>query len=47
MQPIEGTTTKAGYVEVLHILKFIGLILSWIDDRTRGKSWSINAAAKA
>jgi hypothetical protein len=33
MPGIGGSMAKAGYVEVLHVLEFIGLILIWIGDR--------------
>jgi len=43
MPAIGGTATKAGYVEVLYVLEFIGLILIWVGDRICSKSSSINA----
>ncbi len=33
MPAIGGSAAKAGYVEVLYVLEFIGLILIWIGDR--------------
>ncbi|MGE5362390.1 MAG: hypothetical protein ACM3NQ_25520, partial [Bacteroidales bacterium] len=34
MPAIGGSAAKAGHVEVLYVLEFIGLILIWIGDRT-------------
>ena len=36
MPGIGGPMAKAGYVEVLYVLEFIGLILIWIGDRVCG-----------
>jgi hypothetical protein len=33
MPAIGGSAAKAGYVEVLYVLEFIGLILIWVGDR--------------
>jgi hypothetical protein len=38
MPAIGGSATKAGYVEVLYVLEFIGLIFIWIGDRVCGRS---------
>jgi hypothetical protein len=50
MPAIGGTATKAGYVEVLYVLEFVGLIMIWIGDRVCGFSGTMgsrSAAAKA
>jgi hypothetical protein len=47
MPAIGGSMAKAGYVEVLYVLEFVGLILIWIGDRTCSRSSSINAASAA
>jgi hypothetical protein len=41
MPGIGGSMAKAGYVEVLYVLEFIGLILIWIGDRVCSVSSSI------
>ncbi|MEI6668671.1 MAG: hypothetical protein WCP29_10985 [Acidobacteriota bacterium] len=46
MPGIGGSMAKAGYVEVLYVLEFIGLILIWIGDRTCSVSSSINAKVR-
>jgi hypothetical protein len=46
MPGIGGSMAKAGYVEVLYVLEFVGLILIWIGDRVCSVSASINAKTK-
>jgi hypothetical protein len=41
---IGGSMAKAGYVEVLYVLEFIGLILIWIGDRVCGRSATTGTA---
>jgi hypothetical protein len=38
MPAFGGSAAKAGYVEVLYVLEFIGLILIWIGDRVCARS---------
>jgi hypothetical protein len=46
MPGIGGSMAKAGYVEVLYVLEFIGLILIWIGDRVCSVSSSLRARSK-
>jgi len=43
MPGIGGSMAKAGYVEVLYVLEFIGLIFIWIGDRVCSVSSSLRA----
>ena len=47
MPAIGGTATKAGYVEVLYVLEFVGLILIWIGDRVCSVSSTLHGRTKA
>ena len=47
MPGIGGSMAKAGYVEVLYVLEFVGLIFIWIGDRVCSSSSTIRARAKA
>jgi hypothetical protein len=46
MPAFGGSATKAGYVEVLYVLEFIGIILIWMGDRVCSRSGSLTAAAE-
>lgn len=43
MPAFGGSAAKAGYVEVLYVLEFIGLIFIWIGDRVCGRSGAASA----
>lgn len=43
MPGIGGSMAKAGYVEVLYVLEFVGLIFIWIGDRVCSTSSSIRS----
>jgi hypothetical protein len=45
MPAFGGSAAKAGYVEVLYVLEFIGIIFIWIGDRVCGRS-SLNSARR-
>ena len=47
MPGIGGSMAKAGYVEVLYVLEFVGLIFIWIGDRVCSTSSSLRAKSKA
>ncbi len=47
MPAIGGTATKAGYVEVLYVLEFVGLIMIWIGDRVCGFSGTLGGRSEA
>ena len=47
MPAIGGTATKAGYVEVLYVLEFVGMILIWIGDRVCSGSTTLHGKTKA
>ena len=47
MPAFGGSATKAGYVEVLYVLEFLGIILIWVGDRVCSRSSSINAKLKS